>query len=461
MAKNGSTPGGGDALDYGVTDQGFLTKPFRVILDEAFARAKQVFGPDIDLRSSSSYRKMQELASLTDAVHWMRLADVYQSRFASSASGQALDLIGEDLGLSRAFLPAVGTAKLKLVAAAPKFAIFNLPVGTIVETTPPAPGIPPQRFRLLAPVTLVKHDPVDGSEQTNAAVSALAPGVDGNIAAKQLTKINATYASRYLSFDPALVDVSNDNPFAGGEISEDDATYRRKLYSLPRSIWTADAVRQAVLALDGVRDAQVYDPYGGIDRAAPLFGNLCFSDATFRGPRDLSNPYYFSITVAPKRGVMWEGDARTDGLREQILSALEPIRPVSIFPTLSLADSVGVAISVRLLLQPAANADGIISAARSALSAYVGSLGMGEPVLYAQVLRAFAETPGVRDVKDLRLRRCPPVFGEIVFGTPAIFGNAVDLSSVENPCGVDLILAPREVAVFEADSPLMNVEVGP
>ena len=63
----------GDTVDYGVTDQGFIVKPFQSILNDAFARAQLLFGPDIDLRSSSSLRKLLELTSLEDALLWMRL----------------------------------------------------------------------------------------------------------------------------------------------------------------------------------------------------------------------------------------------------------------------------------------------------------------------------------------------------------------------------------------------------
>jgi hypothetical protein len=459
MAVNGNGSGG-DSLGYGVTDRGFITKPFQAILDEAFARAKQVFGPDVDLRSTSTIRKLLELTGLADAVLWMALDDLYQSQFVSSSAGIALDQLGRDLGLSRSYLPAAGLAKFTLNASAPKNAIFRLPAGTVIETDPPVAGAEPFRFQLLTALTLVKRDPPDGSETANASVAALTPGPAGNLAVKQLRRINATYAARYLNFDPTQIDVSNDNPFSGGEVSEDDSTYRRKLYSWPRSVWTVDAVRATVLALDGVRDAQVYDPYGGLDRSAPLFGQMCYSDAFFQAPRDLSNPYYFTITVAPKPGVLWDGDAQIQGLREQILDVLQPIRPVSIFPTLERADSVEIALRAHLILQPGADPDVVLAAAREAISAYIGTLRLGDAVLYAQILRILAETPGIRDVQDLRLRRSPPVLGLIVFGTPAQFGNATDLSQIEASCGANINLAPREVAVFSGDSPLMDMEVG-
>jgi len=449
----------GDTVAYGVTSQGFIVKPFKAILDDAFARARLLFGPDIDLRSSSTIRKLLELTSLEDALLWMRLDNVYNSGFLATASGPALDLLGTDLGLDRAHLPATGMATLKLTSAAPTNCVYNLPPGTLIETGAPAPDVAPQRFALQAKISLVKHDPLDGSEQATVTVQARMPGPDGNIAANQLTQLNPTFAARYLSFDPGFIAVSNAQPFSGGEQYEDDSTYRYKLYALPRTLWTADAVRAVVLALDGVRDALVYDPYGGLDQAAPPFGEFCFSDARFQLPRELCNPYFFTITVAPNPGILWEGDGDIEGLRDQILAALQPVRPISIFPTLQLADIVEVALRVQLTLQGGTDAGSVLAAARTALAVYIGSLRLGDPVLYSQVLRIFTETTGVKDVQDLRLRRCPPRFGEIVCGPPAVFGNEVDIANLEAPCGGNLILAPREVAVFAADSPLMDVEV--
>ena len=449
----------GDLVNYGVTDRGFIVKPFKTILDEAFERTRLLFGPDIDLRSSSTMRKLLELTSLEDALLWMGLDGVYNSGFTATASGNALDLLGTDLGLARAHLFASGAATFKLTDTAAKSCIYALPPGTLVETAPPAVGVPPQRFRLLSKLTLVKHDPLDGSEQAVATVQAMLRGPAGNIAAQQLTQLNPTFAARYLSFDPRFITVSNAAPFSGGELYEDDSAYRRKLFALPRTLWTADAVRAVVLSLDGVRDALVYDPFGGLDTAAPAFGKFCFSDANFQLPRELCNPYYFTITVVPNPGVLWEGDGDIAGLHEQILEALQPIRPISIFPTLALADIVEVALHVRLTLFPGTDSGSVLAVVRSALTAYISSLRLGDAVLYSQVLRIFIETPGVKDVQNLRLRRCPPRFGEIACGPPAVFGNDADIAHLEEPCGGNLTLVPREVAVFAVDSPLLDVEV--
>jgi uncharacterized phage protein gp47/JayE len=447
-------PGNSDTIDYGVTEQGFIVKPFQTLLNEAFARASLVFGPDIDLRSSSTIRKLLELSSLEDALLWMKLDGVYNSGFGATASGLALDQLGSDLGLARPAQFASGSATFKLTSAAPTNCIYSLPPGTLVETAAPA-----ARFRLTSKLTLVKHDPADGSEQATVTVQAVQRGTRGNIAAQQLVQLNPTFAARYLSFDPSFVSVSNAQPFSGGELFEDDSTYRQQLYSLPRTLWTVDAVRAVVLALDGVRDALVYDPYGGLDQNPPTLGTFCFNNALFQPARNLCNPYYFTITVAPHPGVLWEGDANIVGLQQQIFDALAPIRPISIFPTLQLADIVEIALRVRLVLAAGADPSGIQATAKTALAAYINSLRLGDAVLYAQVLRIFVELPGVKDVQDLHLRRCPPRFGEVACSPLTRFGNEKSIADLEADCGENLTLNSREVAVFAVDSPLLDMEV--
>lgn len=447
-------PGATDTTTYGVTPQGFIVKPFQAILSDAFARAQLSFGPDIDLRSSSTIRKLLELTCLDAGLLWMALDDVYHSGFTSTAVGNALDLLGADLGLTRANLQATGQATLKLAPGAPAGSVLTLPLGTLIDTGPTSP----LSFSLATTVTLLNDPTQPAAATATVAVTAVLPGTSGNIGAGQLARINPTFAARYLNFDPSLVSVSNTAPFTGGDQLLDDSTYRRALQAQPRTLWTQDAIRATVIALDGVRDALVSDPYGGLDTPTPPYGGVCFGDALFQLPRDVCSPYFFSIIVAPERGVLWEsaGDPPNEivGLQEQILSALEPMRPISTFPTLVLADSVEVAVRAQLTLASGANSDTVQAAALLALTTYIGTLGLGDEVLSSQVLRTLTELPGVTDVQNLRLRRAPPRFGEITFGPPALFGDPADITRIEAGCGGNLVLTQTEVAVLDPTSNL-------
>jgi uncharacterized phage protein gp47/JayE len=443
----------GDISQYGVTAGGFVVKPLTAILSDTFARAQSLFGDDVDLRSTSVLRKILELAALEQATAWMSLDDAYDSGFTASAIGDALDQIGSDLGLARASLFAAGTATFTLGSSAPTERTFTLPIGTIVET----PDTPPIRFALQAPLTLVKHNPPTGSESADGSVQALVAGPSGNIGAGRTMALNATYAARYLAFDPSLVTAKNANALSGGELFADDASYRRALYSLPRTVWTAEAVRAVILALDGVRDVLVYDPYGSLDSAAPAFAQDCFSEASFQTARDVCSPYFFTITVAPNPGVLWQGDGTIGGVCDEIVAAIAPIRPASIFPTIAQADSVEVAFRATIVVEVGVDTGSVASAIVAAYGQYIDSLRLGDAVLAAQVTRLVTEISGVDDVRDLRLRRCPPRFSEIVCGAPAKFGDDSDVAAYELGCGENVTLASREIAVVPANNAALAI----
>src|SRR5262245_6204604 len=100
------------AQGYGLTDGGFVPKPFARLLAEKLALARTVFGSDVDLTSGSAIRKIIEVTALEDARTWAALGAIYDNQFVSSARGEALSRLGEELGLPRPFLQAQGTIRL-------------------------------------------------------------------------------------------------------------------------------------------------------------------------------------------------------------------------------------------------------------------------------------------------------------------------------------------------------------
>src|SRR5262249_42163706 len=105
--------------NFGVTDDGFVVKGIDVILRDAFTRAQAAFGGDVDLTSTSPLRKIIEVAALEDAELWKRLEDAYYATFVSTASGDSLDLLGDDVGLPRRRSQAVGEVTLTLSNGVP------------------------------------------------------------------------------------------------------------------------------------------------------------------------------------------------------------------------------------------------------------------------------------------------------------------------------------------------------
>lgn len=83
--------------EFGITKTGFIIKPFQEILNDKAARAREMFGDDVDLRSTSALRKLLDIASAEDQELWKSMEQLYYSNFISTASGDAMDLLGDDI----------------------------------------------------------------------------------------------------------------------------------------------------------------------------------------------------------------------------------------------------------------------------------------------------------------------------------------------------------------------------
>jgi len=430
--------------DYGVTSEGFVIKPFTTILQDKFDRAQSMFGADVDLQSSSALRKLLEITSAEDQELWKGMEQFYYSNFLSTASGGALDLLGDDMGVQRRFLYSQGNATLTLSNQAPG-KTYNLPTGTLLETDAPV-----QRFRTLALAAVS-----DQSKKTVVAVEALERGPDGDVAAAAINKINVEYAEHHLDLGAATIAVSNDAPTSGGDFQEDDASYRRMLLGYPRTVWTLDAVRRAVLAVDGVRDCRVFDPLGGLDVSQSIFNVFAFSERRFGTQRLLGSPYYFDILVAIYPGFLWENQMGIAGLQETITEAISDVRPISIFPNISRANSVIVGLRADIRIKPGHDGNGIVASIKERLAQRVAAQTLGSSVLYSEVQCDCMAVSGVVDVQGLHLRRCPPLFSSVTFGNRLLFQSEV----IEEAVGENIDLLPNEIPEFQVDSALIALEV--
>src|SRR5262245_1507656 len=417
--------------------------PLQQILDDKAARARDMFGDDVDLRSTSTLRKLLDIASAEDQELWKRMEQLYYSNFISTASGDALDLLGDDLGIKRRFLLATGQVKLTLSGEA-SGRIYNFPIGTLVETDTP------QRYRTLALVSLSSQ-----RKEAVVAIEATGRGLAGNVAANAINKLNATFAQRNLNLGGAQVGVQNEAATTGGDIPEDDTSYRALLLGHPRTIWTLEAVRSAVKSVDGVRDCRLFDPLGGVDVSLSKFNFFLFSGRRFGTQRLLGTPYFFDILVAIYPGFLWETEGQVTGVRDAVEQAIREVRPISIFPNLRLANNVRVGIRANVLIKSGHDRNAVAASIKESLERRVNTLGLGNTVLYSEVICDCKNVAGVIDVQQLHLRRCPPLLAAITFGRSEHFQSQV----IEMAVGENLPLLPDEIAVFEIDSRLIDLEV--
>lgn len=441
---------------FGVTPTGFVPKPFARLLAEKLALAKELFGDDIDVMSGSVLRKLLELTAVEDARTWAALSSMYDNLFVVSAVGDALSRIGEDLGIPRPFQQAVGTITVTLTPPLPDgITSLTIPKGSRLAT---AGG---HAVATDISVTLTPAAPVQ-----TVAVIAFYPGPGHNLnpttPGQKIDRWNQTDAllGELLAAEEQaghpLVQIDHSAPLTGGELQWPDVRYRQLLLAAPRSIWTVQALQTAISLVPGVRQVQIFDGSGGLDINQSIFGNFNFIERVFSADRDLGNPYYFTVLVAPTVHAIWDGP---DGLMAQILNAIEDLRPVGIFPSVVQAVQIGIGVQANLVIQglplPTGSAQTVEGSAAAAalrqriyarLKAYIDTLPFGEPVRASEVIWAIMNEPGVADVLDLRLRRYPRDLNTLTFdqavaeGSYAVggVGENVELQHNQIPVFVDI-----------------------
>ncbi|MFF7701932.1 baseplate J/gp47 family protein [Streptomyces lydicus] len=433
-----------DLDQFGVTADGFVVKGIDRIIADQQARARAMFGSDVDLTSGSALRKVLDAAAVHVQELWRGLEAQYYANFATTAQGPALDLLGTDLGLPRQPLQATGEITLTLAGAEPERR-FVLPQGTVIETVDP----PRKRLRTTAPVRLSA-----GAPAVTVGVRSVERGPDGNLPAGRTLRLEPTWAQLHLNLGPATVTPANPAPVLGGELVEPDDVYRARLLGVPRTLWTQDAVLARILDVPGVRDAAIFDPHGGVDASHSRFNTYLFGRHPFSAQRQTGSPYYFDVVVAVEPGWPWlPSDGAVPAVHDAVLDIVRQWRPVSIFPNINPANQVDVGIRATLLIQAGHDPDAIKGEILTAVQAGVDRLRLGRGVLHSDIVLAARATAGVVDVQNLRLRRCAPAFGDVTL-SGAVFGNAQELSVGEN-----LVLAPDEIARFALDSPLIDLQV--
>jgi hypothetical protein len=466
LAVDASVAQATGAAEYGITTGGFNPKPFARLLAEKLALARALFGNTLDLTSGSAIRKLLEVTALEDARTWAALASFYDDSFVSTATASALSLLGEELGLGRPYLEARGSVTLTLAG--------NLPAGSTELELPRGSRMLTPGGHHVATDQTVRLSP--SSPTVEVAVVAFYPGPDSNLdptvpdekidtwntldpKLADLLSARAAAIAAGSSFD---VTIAHTLPLTGGELQWPDTRYRDLLLRAPRSVWTADAIQTAISLVPGVRQVQVRDAWGGLDINQSIFGDFAFIERLFSSERDLGSPYYLTVLVAPTTAAIWDGP---DGLQAAVESAIEDLRPISIFPNVEQGDLVGVGIAANLVVSGVPLPTGTASTVNGSPAAvdlkqrlldragsYVNGLSFGDPVRASELTWALMGEPGIADIQELRLLRYPAHFDELIF-------TQGDLPSPISAigCGENLALSATEIAVFVDDASQLQI----
>lgn len=440
---------------YGITPTGFVPPALSRLLDEKLAAARVLFGDDLDLTSGSLNRKWCELMALEETRVWEHLALYYADSFAATATGDALSMLGAELGIDRPHQRATGRVTVKLEGDLPAgFTRLDVPRGARILTSGGHDYFLDETVHLGA-----------GTKTQDVMVKAFFPGpeqnLDTTVATQVLDRFNeldqrsAGVRAVAAAAGGDVVVIEHKTATAGGETYWDDESYRDLLLAYPRNLWTPDAVRTAVALVPGVRQVVVKDLYGGLDINQSIFGNFGFIDRLFSEERSLGDPYYFTVLVAADEGAIWDGPGQ---LRERVRAAIDAVRPVGILPKIEQASLVGVGFSCTLAVEGLPIPSGTATAVNTSSEAvalkgrildrvrrYVNGLSIGEPVRYSEALWAIMEEPGVIDAKALRLKRYP---SHIAAMLPATIGTTtiIPVGPQTYQAEQDVVLSPTEIA---------------
>jgi hypothetical protein len=447
-----------DALQYGITPDGFVPKPFARLLAEKLALSRAIFGESVDLSSGSVIRKLLEVTALEDARTWAALAAMYDNSFVASARGEALSRLGDELGLTRPYLEARGSVKFTLLdtpptanqeLTIPRGARLSTPGGHHVSTDESVTLSPANKTRNVAVVAFYPG-PEHNLDPTFAENGIFPQKIDRfNLADAKLEELSAAEAAA----GKKLISIDHTARLSGGELQWPDARYRQLLLRAPRSVWSIDAIQTIVSLVPGVRQVRVFDGWGGLDINQSIFGNFNFIERVFSRERDLGSPYYFTVLIAPTPSAIRDGP---DGLEASVASFIEDLRPIGIFPNIEEADEVFVGIQANLVVRglplPSGSRETVNNSQAAAdlrtrlvlrVRRYIEGLQFGDLVRASEIVWALMNEPGIADVQNLVLLRSPASFESVDLQNPDSWFTPQSFD-----CGLNITMQVNQIATF-------------
>ncbi len=299
-------------------------------------------GSDIDIR-------MKVLAGeIFDSE--VNLDFIKRQMFASTATGEYLDVHAEDRGLSRN--PAVkATGSVTFSVDNVREEAITIPRGTIVGTS----GDACVRFITDRAATLTA-----GTLSTTVPCTAETAGFEGNVMAQAVD----TIITNVIGIDS----VTNNSRISGGSDSENDESLRNRVLNTYVSVSNGtNAAYYKMLAesIDGVKSANVIPRGRGAGTVDVYIGGY--------------NERVSQAVVAEAQRL------------------LNKQRELNVDVRVSAATPVSVSLGVVVMLRDGYDFNNVSSALRSALDAYISSLGVGNDVIESHLGRVILGVDGVYD----------------------------------------------------------------
>lgn len=360
--------------DWGVTERGFRRKTYDEIISTMEERAKDLFGPHIDLSSASPLALFLRIVAFALSLLWAVAERVYSSAYVDTATGQSLDYAVKYAGIVRR--PASPARRLVQFSGDPGTLV---PEGFLVETEDGA-----VRFATVEAVLIGPGGTVE------VMTEAEMPGAVGNISAGQIDTI-----TNPLPGISEVIGIDDPRNVDGLDRETDRELRERYVLSLAAGgASTIDSIRASVLAVRGVRTANV------------------FANRTMETDDDGRPPKSVEVIVL---GGSDEDVARA--ILNTIAAGIEPFGDVEVpiedaggqeqLIRFNRAQVIDIYVNIEVETSAAYPADGD-DRVRDAVIAYIGGvdtegvthagLSLGQHVVWTAVIQAARSVPGVIDV---------------------------------------------------------------
>lgn len=360
-------------MSYGVTKQGFVRKTYNDLFDELSARAKELFGPNINLSVFGVFGLLIRLFAWALSLIWQDHENTFYQLWIDDAEGEQLDFLVAFAGISR---------------EGAQQAVVTVEVsgedGTTVEA-----GFVAQTAQKIQFATLESAVIADG--KALIAARAVVAGIQGNVDAETLTSIFTPIAG--------VNSVTNHAAAVSGRAVETDDELRAR-YKVSRSLGAGaslPALTGLMRQVPGNIEAIIYENTGEtIDEYGRPPGSI--EAVVYGGVIGDYAPQLFSKRAA---GVRAYGSASYN-----VIDANGQTRATGI----TLASERQVYVRLQITKNADWN-DGNIAALKTAAIQYIGGndtvdgiatsyigLGIGQTAYTWEIIRSLGQIRGIKKI---------------------------------------------------------------
>jgi uncharacterized phage protein gp47/JayE len=229
-------------MAYGVTAEGFVSKPLQVILAEIQEAERTQISPSVDVSSASLFGQINGIMASHLRELWELGQAVYSAMYPDSASGLPLANVASITGTIKE-----GATKSTVIATVTLAAGATLPIGSAASVV----GDPSKRFITTEAVTNAGGTPDDFEVLMEAEVV-------GPVAANAETlTVIATAVTGWTAVTNA------EDAILGQDIETDaDLRIRRQLELTATGNSNLDAIRAGLLKLEGMVGVSMFENVG-------------------------------------------------------------------------------------------------------------------------------------------------------------------------------------------------------